>query len=56
MLILTENLGIDEVFAEISWAFLQMICNYIGILISFKSDKFNRVKFKYFKCIIFINC
>lgn len=45
MVILTENLGIDKSFAGISWAVLQIICNCLGILVSFKSDTLNRVKF-----------
>lgn len=45
MVMLTENLGIDKSFAGISWAILQIIFNGIGVLVSFKSDKINRVKF-----------
>lgn len=45
MVMLTENLGIDKSLAGISWAILQIICNGIGVLVSFKSDKINRVKF-----------
>lgn len=45
MVILTENLGIDKSFAGISWAILQIICNGIGIVVSFRSDKINRIKF-----------
>ena len=45
MVLLTQNLGIDESIAGISWAVLQMIFNGLGILVSFNSDKINRVKF-----------
>ncbi len=45
IVMLTENLGIDKSFARISWAILQIICNGIGVVVSFKSDKINRGKF-----------
>lgn len=45
MVLLTQNLQIDESIAGISWAILQMIFNGVGILVSFKSDKINRIKF-----------
>lgn len=45
MVMLTDNLGIDKSIAGISWAILQIICNCLGILVSFKSDRLNRVKF-----------
>lgn len=45
MVLLTQNLGIDESMAGISWAVIQMIFNGLGILVSFRSDKINRVKF-----------
>ena len=38
MVILTDNLGIDKSVAGI-------FCNCLGILVSFKSDKINRIKF-----------
>lgn len=44
MVILTDNLGIDKSVAGISWAILQIVCNCLGIIVSFKSDKINRVK------------
>lgn len=45
MVLLTQNLGIDESIAGISWAIIQMIFNGLGILVSFNSDKINRIKF-----------
>ena len=45
MVILTDNLGIDKSVAGIFWAVLQIFCNCLGILVSFKSDKINRIKF-----------
>ena len=45
MVMLTENLGIDKSFAGISWAILQIICNGIGIIVSFRSNKINRIRF-----------
>ena len=45
MVILTDNLGIDKSVAGIFWAVFQIFCNCLGILVSFKSDKINRIKF-----------
>lgn len=45
MVILTENLGIEKSLAGISWAIIQIFFNSIGILVSFKSNRFNRIKF-----------
>lgn len=45
MVLLTQSLGIDESIAGISWAIIQMVFNGIGILVSIKSDKINRIKF-----------
>lgn len=45
MVILTNNLGMDKSLAGISWAILQIICNLIGVFVSYKSNKINRVKF-----------
>lgn len=45
MVLLTQNLGIDESIAGISWAILQIVFNGLGIFISFNSDKINRLKF-----------
>mgnify|MGYP004526157197 CR=1 FL=1 len=45
MVILTDNLGIDKSIAGISWAILQIFCNCLGVLVSFWSDKMNRIKF-----------
>lgn len=45
MVILTENLGIEKSLAGISWAIIQIFFNFIGVLVSCKSNKFNRIKF-----------
>lgn len=45
MVLLTQNLGIEESIAGIFWAILQIIFNGLGILVSFNSDKINRIKF-----------
>ena len=44
MVILTDKLGIDKSLAGITWSILQIFCNCLGILASFKSDKINRIK------------
>lgn len=45
MVILTENLRIEKSLAGISWAIIQIFFNFIGVFVSYKSNKFNRIKF-----------
>lgn len=45
MVILTENLGMEKSLAGISWAIIQIFFNFVGVLVSFRSNKFNRIKF-----------
>ena len=45
MVLLTKKLGIEESFAGIFWASVQIVCNILGIFVSFKSDRMNRIRF-----------